>query len=690
MRVKYLCPLRLVALLLIAGALIILWEQRYLSCYSKFASLTCDHEPESQQAVCGKQNDRWNRSTNEIYRNCIQSIQCIVNGVPTPNCYLTREKDVLVSFEVVRTHLKVFGSLDMSSNTFYLNHANVEVPKVHLYKHNPRGVYMQYNKLSVEKRLHVKLVTADEGVPISSQWDHRGYPYPIQIAQFGLNHFSQLITSYKSGIKDVQNTSSSMNEIMDLDLTISGNNVLHHWTNRKRLDKPNNSLMLSARNVDSNSRSLSITPKLKDWDYFIMVGRQWTYGSFVKLLVQWYPPKTADYHYNHRPRRSSIIYNCSQSPAGRATYTSISSSGNTVIFWMPECEKLAKLYGSVESVKLARDVYTDLVKVFFPFWKFSEHVDSNVKKSRQNNNTSYPFHVQVLEINVYINSNNTTSDVMIEKLRLGKAVNSQTILSDASKREMGSTEKLLHEIRFISAADWFIHHQDKNGAWSVNVRRSLKGRGTLQPGWYSAMGQGQAISLLVRAYNYTGNLLYLRACSRSLDLFNLSIRYGGVRSYFLNQSELIWFEEYPFDPPIHILNGFIYSLIGLHDFTQVAMGNSDPSVSSGLLKAQALLDAGLTSLSKLLPLFDSGSGSFYDLRHLSADYIQPMKETEHKQAKNTYQLSSGPNRARWSYHSLHIQQLRTLIDLDPKRAVQWRNTAVRWTAYLKGFQSLQN
>nr|CAH8871556.1 unnamed protein product [Trichobilharzia regenti] len=512
MRVKYLCPLRLVALLLIAGALIILWELRYLSRYSKFASLTYDHEPESQQAVYGKQNDRWNHSTNEIYRQCIQSIQCIVNGVPTPNCYLTQEKDVLVSFEVVRTHLKVFGSLDMSSNTFYLNHANVEVPKAHLYKHNPRGIYMQFNKLSVEKRLHVKLVTADEGVPISSQWDHRGYPYPIQIAQFGLNHFSQLITSDKSGIKDVQNNSSLMNEIMDLDLTVS-DNVLHHWSNGKRLNKPNNSLMLSARNVDSSSRSLSITPKLKDWDYFIMVGRQWTYGSFVELLVQWYPPKTADYHFNHRPRRSSIIYNCSQSPAGRLTYTSISSSGNTVIFWMPECGKSAKLYGSVESVKLARDVYTDLVKVFFPFWKFSEHVDSNVKKSHQNNTTSYPFHVQVLEINFYINSHNATADIMIEKLRLGKAVNSQTILYDAKKRETGSTEKLLHEVRFISAADWFIHHQDKNGAWPVNVRRSLKGRRTLQPGWYSAMGQGIEVFCLFALNSFFSGFsswLYIR------------------------------------------------------------------------------------------------------------------------------------------------------------------------------------
>lgn len=82
---------------------------------------------------------------------------------------------------------------------------------------------------------------------------------------------------------------------------------------------------------------------------------------------------------------------------------------------------------------------------------------------------------------------------------------------------------------------------------------------------------GQAISLLVRTYNYTGNPLYLEACHRALDLFSVNINHGGIRSYFLNQSDLVWFEEYPFDPPIHILNGFIYSLIGLYDYTKVSL-----------------------------------------------------------------------------------------------------------------------
>lgn len=121
------------------------------------------------------------------------------------------------------------------------------------------------------------------------------------------------------------------------------------------------------------------------------------------------------------------------------------------------------------------------------------------------------------------------------------------------------------------------------------------------------------------------------------------------------------------------------------------MNSPDPLILSYLSKAQNYLDIGLTSLSKLLPLFDSGSGSFYDLRHLSTAYNnKPVKQGRSKFSKSSFQLSTGPNRARWSYHSVHIKQLQTLADLDPKHAIQWNTTANRWIAYLQGFRSLQN
>lgn len=48
-----------------------------------------------------------------------------------------------------------------------------------------------------------------------------------------------------------------------------------------------------------------------------------------------------------------------------------------------------------------------------------------------------------------------------------------------------------------------------------------------------------------------------------------------------------------------MLNGFIYSLFGLYDLTQLAEGETK-------VTAQKLYEEGMKSLKVMLPLFDSG------------------------------------------------------------------------------------
>ncbi|CAH8655625.1 unnamed protein product [Schistosoma rodhaini] len=688
MRVRFLWFVRLFGFSVVLTAFVVLWKLGNVSYYSG-SKKGSNHSQESDYNGNGFKNecDRSTRDFEGLSSNSIRSIRCIVNEQLTLGCYLLKPQEVLIPFELIRNYFKVYGSLDLSSSTFYLNHADVDIPKPYSHKHNPVGIYMEFHKFNVEKRDNVKLIAADEGVPISQQWDSRGYPYPIQIAQFGLNHFSKLvISSDRAKFEKSENVLSLDNKNMELDLIVPSDNIIHRWTDREFIHKWNDKLILSVGKLNSYGQALSIIPKLQEWDYLIMIGRQWTYGSYIELSLLWYPPVGRSKNY---PTKSLVVYNCSSSPIRHQTYATIIHN-NKVTYWMPECERQAKMYGFVDSIKVARDLYTDLMKVFYPHRKSSEYAGLSIMKlSNTVNDAKNLSHVQVLKINFYINAQ-YNNDITIEKLYLGKLTNLRLIFPTVNK--IKSAEKLFHEIRFMSAADWFIKHQDKkSGGWSVNVRRSLNGRKALKPGWYSAMGQGQAISLLVRAYNYTRNPLYLEACHRALDLFSVNINHGGIRSYFFNQSDLVWFEEYPFNPPIHILNGFIYSLVGLYDYVKLLVNSPDPLTSSYLSKAQNYLDTGLTSLSKLLPLFDSGSGSFYDLRHLSTDYNnQPVKQSRSAFTRNLFQLSTGPNRARWSYHSLHIKQLQTLIDLDPKRAVQWNTTATRWTAYLQGSRSLQN
>lgn len=60
-----------------------------------------------------------------------------------------------------------------------------------------------------------------------------------------------------------------------------------------------------------------------------------------------------------------------------------------------------------------------------------------------------------------------------------------------------------HEAHFRAAVKWMMQNQDEQGGWPIKVNRRLSnGALVLNAGWYSAMAQGQAISLLCRYCNH--------------------------------------------------------------------------------------------------------------------------------------------------------------------------------------------
>lgn len=223
-----------------------------------------------------------------------------------------------------------------------------------------------------------------------------------------------------------------------------------------------------------------------------------------------------------------------------------------------------------------------------------------------------------------------------------------------------------HVTNFYDAAEWFVKHQDEaTGGWPNPVKRKLgSGFAELPSGWYSAMGQGHAISLLARAHAHSKGVdtRYLKAAINGLKPFTVAAELGGVQATFMDK--YTWYEEYPTQPASFILNGFIYSLLGLYDLNATVVA---PAV--GLEnEAGVLLEQGLTSLRKMLLLFDTGSGTSYDLRHLT--------------------LGIAPNLARWDYHVTHVNQLLLLatIDKDPI----FEQTAKRWQGYMAGKRAQHN
>lgn len=116
-------------------------------------------------------------------------------------------------------------------------------------------------------------------------------------------------------------------------------------------------------------------------------------------------------------------------------------------------------------------------------------------------------------------------------------------------------------------------------------------------------------------------------------------------------------------------------------------------------KAKHLLADGIRTLAQVLPLYDSGIGSFYDLRHLSLSHsfrlaprIGRLVSSGRAREKTLRALlKAGPNRARWEYHKVHLQQLHQLaLVIAPQHADLWNMYFDRWLAYMWGFRSGHN
>ena len=94
----------------------------------------------------------------------------------------------------------------------------------------------------------------------------------------------------------------------------------------------------------------------------------------------------------------------------------------------------------------------------------------------------------------------------------------------------------------------------------------------------------------------------MNSALKATDLFHRLAKDGGVRAVFLK--EYVWYEEYPTQPSSFVLNGFIFSLLGLYDLAEAAR---DANVKSD---AGQLYADGLRSLKALAMLYDTGTSGY--------------------------------------------------------------------------------
>lgn len=204
--------------------------------------------------------------------------------------------------------------------------------------------------------------------------------------------------------------------------------------------------------------------------------------------------------------------------------------------------------------------------------------------------------------------------------------------------------------KFLKVADWLVDNLEQNphGEWVWNHHFDWEYRDTLKAPWYSALAQGQGVSLLVRAHKETGHTHYLDSADKAFASFLKVTGDGGVT--YVDDQGLTWFEETIVNPPTHILNGFLWASWGIYDY----------SLHTGQQEAQKLFDEAVRTLCAALPRFDIGFWSLYE------------------QSGTRMNMLASP-----FYHSLHIVQLRVMHRLTAKPV--FAQFAARWDSYRRNF-----
>jgi hypothetical protein len=185
--------------------------------------------------------------------------------------------------------------------------------------------------------------------------------------------------------------------------------------------------------------------------------------------------------------------------------------------------------------------------------------------------------------------------------------------------------------QFKKSVDWLVNNQDVQGGWDISNVLGNK---------YSAMAQGEGISVLARAFIKNKNNKYLNSAIKATELMIKPINNGGTARHISNN---IYFEEYVNVEPSLILNGWIFAIFGLFDITKL----TDDIIYKNILSKT------LKTLENELDKYDIGYWSYYDqCGHLSSPF----------------------------YHKLHIAQLDVLYDLF--EIGKFKSISDKWKLYL--------
>ena len=161
----------------------------------------------------------------------------------------------------------------------------------------------------------------------------------------------------------------------------------------------------------------------------------------------------------------------------------------------------------------------------------------------------------------------------------------------------------------------------------------------LQAPWTSSLASGNSLSALLRGWQLFDDERYIRAAEAAYEGLHRE-RDGAVLVEERGQD--VWYEEYPADPPLRVLNGHVYTLLGVLDYAR----------ATGDARASARWRRAAETALRALDGWDLGFWSAYDLR-----LREPATQHYHK--------------------NIHVPQLRILAALTGED--RFAAVADRWS-----------
>ena len=197
-----------------------------------------------------------------------------------------------------------------------------------------------------------------------------------------------------------------------------------------------------------------------------------------------------------------------------------------------------------------------------------------------------------------------------------------------------ATKEPLYFEKYKTCVQWIEDQQNENGSFDAFS--------FLYPNTpYGAMCQGEAASLLLRAYVSLEDEKYLNLAKKAVDFMLVPIEEGGTAVYEGKDLYLLEYTHLPI-----VLNGWVFALFGIYE---LYLATKDSRYELAYKKT-------VKTLKETLAKYDNGYWSLYD---------------------------RGDKIASPFYHKLHISQLQALqkIDNDPI----WQEYIDRWSGYQNSF-----